>query len=51
VSVEAAHDIRIGSHVLMAPFASVIDDDSHRRDGWAGAGMGGRLAVIAACSW
>lgn len=29
VSIEATHDIRIGSHVLIAPFASVIDDDSH----------------------
>ncbi len=29
VSIEATHDIRIGSNVLIAPFASVIDDDSH----------------------
>ena len=29
VSIEASHEIRIGSNVLIAPFASVIDDDSH----------------------
>lgn len=29
VFIEAFHDITIGSNVLMASFASVIDDDSH----------------------
>jgi maltose O-acetyltransferase len=29
VSIEASHDIRIGSNVLIAPYASVIDDDAH----------------------
>jgi acetyltransferase-like isoleucine patch superfamily enzyme/O-antigen/teichoic acid export membrane protein len=28
-SIEVWHDVRIGSNVLMAPFASVIDDDRH----------------------
>jgi len=28
-SIEAWHDVQIGSHVLMAPFASIIDDDRH----------------------
>lgn len=28
-SVEVWHDVQIGSNVLMAPFASVIDDDRH----------------------
>lgn len=29
VSIEAWHDVRIGNNVLMAPFASIIDDDRH----------------------
>ncbi len=28
-SIEAWHDVRIGKHVLMAPFVSIIDDDRH----------------------
>ena len=28
-SIEAWHDVRIGRHVLMAPFVSIIDDDRH----------------------
>jgi maltose O-acetyltransferase len=28
-SIEAWHDVQIGDHVLMAPFASIIDDDRH----------------------
>ena len=27
--IEAWHDVRIGSHVLFAPFAAIIDDDRH----------------------
>lgn len=27
--IEAWHDVRIGDHVLMAPFASIIDDHRH----------------------
>ena len=27
--IEAWHDVQIGDNVLMAPFASIIDDDRH----------------------
>lgn len=27
--IEAWHDVRIGDHVFMAPFVSIIDDDRH----------------------
>lgn len=29
VSIEAWHDVRIGSYVMLAPFVSIIDDDRH----------------------
>jgi acetyltransferase-like isoleucine patch superfamily enzyme len=29
VSIEAAHDVRIGRNVLMAPFSSIIDDNRY----------------------
>jgi acetyltransferase-like isoleucine patch superfamily enzyme len=29
VSIEARHDVRIGRNVLVAPFASIVDDDRH----------------------
>lgn len=29
VSIEVWHDVRIGNDVLMAPYASIIDDDRH----------------------
>lgn len=28
-TIEARHDVQIGDHVLMGPFASIIDDDRH----------------------
>ncbi len=32
VIIEAWHEVTIGSHVLMAPFASIIDDDRHETE-------------------
>lgn len=32
VAIEACHEIRIGSHVLMAPLVSVIDDNRHETE-------------------
>ena len=29
VSIEVYHEVRIGSHVLMAPYSSIIDDALH----------------------
>lgn len=28
-TIEVRHDVHIGDHVLMGPFASIIDDDGH----------------------
>ena len=30
VSIAVFHDVRIGSHVFMAPYSSIIDDDRHQ---------------------
>ncbi len=31
-SIEVHHEVRIGDHVLMAPFTSIIDDDCHEAE-------------------
>jgi acetyltransferase-like isoleucine patch superfamily enzyme len=32
VTIEACHEVRIGSHVLMAPLVSIIDDNRHETE-------------------
>jgi acetyltransferase-like isoleucine patch superfamily enzyme len=31
-SIEVHHEVRIGDHALIAPFASIVDDDRHEAE-------------------
>ena len=39
-SIEVDHEVRIGDHVLFAPFASIVDDDAHETEPGSGRGNG-----------
>lgn len=39
-SIEVDHEVRIGDHVLIAPFASIVDDDAHEAEPGSGQGQG-----------